>query len=110
MTNTTTAEPQEWSMNASRGFVDWLANQHASLAMSTYQTGKLFLVGYNDNSQFSVYERTFERAMGLAGDGQTIYMATLYQLWRLENVLQAGEMLEGYDRHYIPQVANTTGT
>jgi len=108
-TNAAPAEPQPWSMNASREFVDWLANQQASLALSTYQTGKLFLVGYNDNGQFSVYDRTFERAMGLAGDGQTIYMATLYQLWRLENVLQPDEMLEGYDRHYVPQVANTTG-
>ena len=63
MTNAATAEAQQWSMNASRGFVEWLANQQASLALSTYQTGKLFLVGYNDNGQFSVYERNFERAM-----------------------------------------------
>jgi uncharacterized protein (TIGR03032 family) len=96
-------------MTASRGFVDWLANQNVSLAFSTYQTGKLFLVGHNDHGQLSGYERTFERAMGLAGDGQSIYMATLYQLWRLENVLQSGESLEGYDRHYVPQVGHTTG-
>lgn len=96
-------------MTASRGFVDWLARQQVSLAFSTYQTGKLFLVGHNSDGRFSVYDRTFERAMGLAGDGQTIYMATLYQLWRLENVLQPEETLEGYDRHYVPQVGYTTG-
>ena len=36
-------------------------------------------------------------------------MATLYQLWRLENVLKPGETVEGFDRLYIPQVGNTTG-
>ncbi|MHB8953756.1 MAG: TIGR03032 family protein [Pirellulaceae bacterium] len=99
----------QWSMTASRGFVDWLDGQEVSLAISTYQTGKLFLVGRGDERRFSVYERTFERAMGLAGNGQTIYMATLFQLWRLENMLQPDEILEGNDRYYVPQVGQTTG-
>lgn len=99
-------------MTASRGFVDWLVSQNVSLAFSTYQTGKLFLVGHNADGRFSVYERTFERAMGLAttrSAGQTLYMASLFQLWRLENVLQPGELLDGYDRYYVPQVGHTTG-
>ncbi len=100
-------------MTASRGFVDWLVSQNVSLAFSTYQTGKLFLIGHNPQGQFSVFERTFERAMGLAGglprDGQTIHMATLYQIWRIENVLAEGEAVEGYDRYYVPQVGHTTG-
>jgi len=96
-------------VTASRGFVDWLTSQSVSLAFTTYQTGKLFLIGHNDAGQFSVFERTFERAMGLAGDGQTIHMASLYQLWRIENVLQPGETVEDYDRYYVPQVGHTTG-
>lgn len=47
--------------------------------------------------------------MGLWGDGQTLYMSTLYQLWRFENVLGAGEASDGYDRVYVPRVAWTTG-
>lgn len=97
------------TITASRGFIDWLADRKISLAFSTYQTGKLFVVGSSGGERFSVYERDFERAMGLAGDGQTIYMATRFQLWRLENVLQPEETLEGYDRLYVPQVGNTTG-
>ena len=96
-------------ISASRGLVDWLASRDVSLAVSTYQTGKLFLIGRNENGQFSVFERTFERAMGLAGNDQTIYMATLYQLWRLENVLQPGDTTDGFDRSYVPQVGYTTG-
>ncbi len=109
----TTPNPPSQSPNpvisASRGFVDWLGSQNASLAVSTYQTGKLFLIGRNQGGQFSVFERTFERAMGLAGNAQSIYMATLFQIWRLENVLQPGETADGYDRSYVPQVGFTTG-
>ena len=105
----TSTDAPQWSMTTSRGFVDWLAAQDVSLAISTYQTGKLFLVGRSDEGRLSVYERTFERGMGLAGDDQTIYMATLFQLWRLENMLQPDETLDGYDRYYVPQVGQTTG-
>ena len=96
-------------ISASRGFVDWLGSQNCALAVSTYQTGKLFLVGRNPNGQFSIFERTFERAMGLAGDGQSLYMAALFQIWRMENVLESGMTTEGYDRSYVPQVGFTTG-
>ena len=98
-----------WSISASRGFVDWLKSQKSSLAISTYQTGKLFLVGHNDDDRYSIYERTFERAMGLAGDGQTIYMASLFQIWRLKNVLEPAQEVEGYDRYYFPLAGQTTG-
>jgi len=105
-----TASPNTVSpITASRGFVDWLTSQNISLAISTYQTGKLFLIGQRSDSRFSVYERNFERAMGLAGDGQTMFLATSFQLWRLENVLQPTETIEGYDRLYVPQVGYTTG-
>ncbi len=102
-------QASSFPMTASRGFVDWLISQDVSLAISTYQTGKLFLIGHNDDGRFSVFERTFERAMGLAGNDQTIYMATLFQIWRLENVLSSGNRSAGYDRSYVPQVGFTTG-
>lgn len=102
-------EPREFPFTASRGVAAWLVRHEVALAFSTYQSGKLFLVGHNEDGRISGFERTFERAMGLAGDDQTIYMATLYQLWRLENALQPGETVNGYDRLYIPQVGYTTG-
>ena len=36
-------------------------------------------------------------------------MTSLYQLWRFENVLAAGELADGYDRLYVPQVGYVTG-
>jgi len=36
-------------------------------------------------------------------------MSSLYQMWRFENVLEPGQLANGYDRLYVPQVAYTTG-
>jgi uncharacterized protein (TIGR03032 family) len=87
----------------------WLAEQQVSLAFTTYQTGKLFLLGRNAEGRLAVSERTFNRAMGLWADGQTLWLSTLYQLWRFENLLRPGELYQGHDRLYVPKVANTTG-
>ena len=104
--------PVPLEINASRQFTSWLHEQGLSLAFSTYQTGKLFFIGLKPDGRLSVFERTFERCMGLAAshDGTTLWMSSLYQLWRFENALPAGERAPGgYDRLYLPQLAFTTG-
>lgn len=93
----------------SRGLPDWLAAQRTSLAFSTYQTGKLFLIGTSADQRLSVFERTFDRAMGLCGDGQSLLLATKYQLWRFHNALKPGQLYQERDRLYVPRVAYTTG-
>jgi uncharacterized protein (TIGR03032 family) len=93
----------------SRQFPNWLAEQNLSLAFTTYQTGKLFLVGLQPNGRLSIFERSFNRAMGLWASPQTLYLSTLFQLWRFDNALEPGQAYQGYDRLYVPQVAWTTG-
>ena len=70
---------------------------------------KLFLLGCGLENRLAVFERTFNRAMGLWADGQTLWLSTLYQLWRLENLLRPGELYQGHDRLYVPKVGYTTG-
>jgi len=103
------AAAPRFELLSSRQFPQWLAEQRVSLAFTTYQAGKLFLIGLNPEGRLSIFERTFNRSMGLAGDGQTLWMSTLYQLWRLENTLLPGQLAEGYDCFYIPRTAYTTG-
>ena len=43
---------------ASRQFTSWLDEQKLSLAFTTYQSGKLFLIGIKENGRLSVFERT----------------------------------------------------
>jgi uncharacterized protein (TIGR03032 family) len=57
----------------------------------------------------AVFERTFNRCMGLYGDGQTLWLSSLYQLWRFENALGPGEIYHGADRLYVPRLGYTTG-
>jgi uncharacterized protein (TIGR03032 family) len=102
------AKPQ-LELTASRQFSSWLREQQLSLAFTTYQSGKLFLIGMRENGRLSVFERTFNRSMGLWGDAQTLYLTTLYQLWRFENTLDDGQRHDGYDRLYVPRLAWTTG-
>lgn len=96
-------------INCSRQFTEWLAEKRISLAFTTYQSGKLFLIGLKPDGHLSVHERSFSRCMGLWASNQTLWMSSLYQLWRFENALGPGEQHQGYDRLYVPQVGYTTG-
>src|SRR5262245_21539469 len=103
----TTADEPWLEDVGSRHFPPWLAEQRVSLAFTTHQTGKLFLVGRQDSDRISVFERTFNRCMGLWADGQTLWMSSLYQLWRFENALRPGHTHDGHDRLYVPRVGYT---
>lgn len=96
-------------INSSRQFNAWLAERDISLAFTTYQAGKLFLIGLQSTGQLSVFERTFERCMGLCINSSSLYMSSLYQLWRFENILLPGQVHNGYDCLYVPQVGYITG-
>lgn len=65
--------------------------QRLSLAFSTDESGKLFLIGTKpvERLSVSIFKRTFERCMGLcaAPDAQTLWMSSLSLLWRFENAL-----------------------
>lgn len=96
-------------IESSRDFGAWLAQHDVSLAFTTYQVGKLFLVGRLPTGQLSVFERTFNRCMGLWANDQTLWMSSLYQLWRFENALGPHDTHAGHDRLYVPRQGFTTG-
>ena len=104
-----TADDLHYEITTSRQFLSWLREEQLSLALSTYQIGKLMLLGLKPQGDLSVFERTFGRSMGLAATDNGFYLASLYQIWRLENQVPAGTLYEGYDRVYVPQVGYTTG-
>ena len=104
------ASNEPWiEITSSRDFPAFLAEQQISLAFTTYQAGKLFLLGRHPAGRLAVFERTFDRCMGLWADGQTLWMSSRCQLWRFENALRPGEMYQGHDRLYVPRAGYTTG-
>lgn len=96
-------------IDLSRQFTAWLAEQNLSIAFTTYQVGKLCLIGLNANRELSVSERSFNRCMGLCTTANGFYMSSLYQIWQFENMLESGQQQSGYDRLYVPQLGYTTG-
>lgn len=96
--------------SCSRTLANWLLVNQVSLAISSYQTGRVYLVGVDPQGRVSFFERIFERAMGLVGNAQRIYLGGLYQLWRFENVLRSNEIIHGqFDKCYVPRNAQTIG-
>lgn len=103
------AEQPKFELNVSRQFPDWLAEEKVSILFTTYQAGKLFLIGTQKDRRLSIFERTFARCMGLWANKQTIYMSTLYEVWRFENALLPGQTFQDYDAVYVPQMCHVTG-
>ena len=103
------AESGRFQVMASPGFAGWLKAHRVSLALTTYQTGRLMMFGVGEDDKLAFAARSFGRAVGLAGDAQTLWMSTLYQLWRLENVLGEGQARAAYDRLYAPRLSHVTG-
>jgi len=96
-------------ISTSRQFRAWLAERKLSLALTTYQTGKLVLIGLAPDDRLSMFARTLNRTMGMVAVDQTLWVSSLYQLWRFENVLAEKETHEEHDRLFVPQLAYTTG-
>ncbi len=102
----------------SRQFTSWLASIGSSLAFTTYQAGKLFVLGVQPDGTLGVFERTLERCMGLATSGSSLYVSSLYQIWRFENVMEPGKKKNrgkkgkqqgDFDACYTPQMSYVTG-
>ena len=103
---------EKFALTSSRGFPQWLAATGASLAFTTYQAGKLFLIGVRPDGRLSVFERTFPRCMGLAvsADGRSLALATQTGVQRFDNVVPRGQATaDGHDALYAPHAGWTTG-
>lgn len=107
------AVPEEkFALTSSRHFAAWLASAGGAIAFTTYQAGKLFLLGLRPDGRLSIFERSFPRCMGLAvGEGgRSLALATEYQVQRFDNVLPPGELdAGGFDAVYAPHAAWVTG-
>ena len=104
-------EEVQFEFQSTRKATSWLAENNLSFAFTTYQSGKLFLIGLQNSGEISVFERTFNRCMGLYAtpDSMSLYMSSLYQVYRFEQAFDQGQAYEDYDRLYIPQLSYFTG-
>lgn len=107
------ALPAAIRCDADTGFSYWLAQSGGALACTTYQAGKLLLIGWNGR-QVSLLPRTFQKAMGLDAAGGRLALATRHEvLWFADAPLLAPDYFPDqphrYDALYLPRAAYFTG-
>jgi len=95
---------------SSPGFHAWLAAQDVSLALTTYQAGRLFLLGRKPDGGLRAHERMIEHCQGLWTDGTTLWTSSKSILWRFANDLAPGTRTAGgADRRFVPREGRVTG-
>ncbi|HTU13375.1 MAG TPA: TIGR03032 family protein [Allosphingosinicella sp.] len=102
--------PREALLYGSPGLSDWLGAQNASIAFTTYQAGRLFMIGRRPNGTMRAHERMIDHCQGLWTDGQGLWTSAKSVLWRFRNALPPGERGEsGADRMFVPREGRVTG-
>jgi uncharacterized protein (TIGR03032 family) len=108
-----TAKPAEEKVtySISPGFSRFLGAQKIGLAISSYQSGKFYLLGQNVNGGLLVDERFFRKAMGICvPDKDTILLATLFQILKFKSVLEPDQQVNNvFDACYVPREIFVTG-
>lgn len=105
-----TPAPEETKIGASRGLTSWLTKNKTSFAITSYQSGRLFLVGTMPDGTVSVHQQAFSRAMGVCWDRGGLWLASRVQIWRLENILPKGMVAQGrFDLSLMPRQTFITG-
>ncbi|MEM7267716.1 MAG: TIGR03032 family protein [Pseudomonadota bacterium] len=104
------ATNQSVTYSMSGGLVPWLANNNTALALSSYQSGKFYLIGRNPRGGLLVDERLFQHAMGIAVDGKRIHLATQNSLIEMASVLEGDQRANDlYDGCFVPRRINVIG-
>lgn len=94
----------------SGGFVALLNTLDVSVAVTSYQSGRLYLLGRNPTGGLMVNEQFFHKAMGLHYAGEVLYMATLANIYRMPNILRKDQVMDKlFSDCFVPRTAHLTG-
>jgi uncharacterized protein (TIGR03032 family) len=96
----------------SRDLAPLLIRLNVSLVVSTYQAGKLVVIGVDPQGTLSLSFHNFERAMGVAVRPDRLAVGTLAQIWFLRSAPDIAPRLapEGrYDACFLARSSHMTG-
>lgn len=94
----------------SPGFVRLLSRLDMSLAFTSYQSSKLYLLGRSLKGGLMVNEQRFEKLMGLHFAGGALYAVGKASIYRMENVLRPKQVMEHtFTDCFIPRTTYLTG-
>lgn len=94
----------------SPGLVGRLSDLKISLAISSYQAGRLYLLGRNPTGGLMINEQHFRRAMGMHYDDGVLHLAAGANIYRLVNVLRANQTMDGrFTDCFVPRTSHLIG-
>lgn len=82
-----------------------------SLAVSTYQAGKVILIRH-DNGAINTHFRAFRKPMGIAADAQRLTIGGVNTVWYYRNVAAVAPQIAPVGKHdaaYLPRQIHVTG-
>ena len=88
-----------------QSFIEWLAHSGGSLAVSTYQAGKMLMMGW-DGRQMALLMRNYDKPMGFDTQDNRLVLATRNNvIVHANDPLLAYDYLEAdrYDALYLPR-------
>ena len=92
-------------------FAELLEQLGISIAVTTYQAGKLVLLRA-ENGVVNTHFRGFSKPMGLAFDGDRLAIGTSVEIWEFHNAPAVARRLEPAHKHdvcFLPRGSHTTG-
>lgn len=101
-------DPAETSISITPGMAGWMLANQVSLAFTSYQTGQFILAGVGPDGRLSFNEQNYARATGLCVSDGALHVASMFQIWRLENMLKPGQFAHNaFDAVFVPRAART---
>lgn len=97
------SQTQKPTLNASPGLGAWLKEVGGSLAFTTYQSSRLFLLSAGEDGKTNALERIMGAAMGLAVDPKGLWVANQQQVWRFSNLGPQTIGKTDFDAVYMPR-------
>ncbi len=93
----------------SSGFSAWLSTTGGSLFFSTYQSGRIFLLGTHPDTGLYALDRAVGTAMGLTVDKDKLWVGTRDQIWRFSNT--GSGVINGQHSQavFMPRTCHLTG-
>jgi uncharacterized protein (TIGR03032 family) len=105
-------EGERLACSPDRGFVEWLSACGGTIAVSTYQAGKLLLIGWN-GQQPSLLPRHFDKPMGFDVLGDRMVLSTRNHITMFANDAILAHHYQHdkpgrYDALYLPRLSYHT--
>ncbi len=91
------------TLHASPKLGAWLREVNGSLAFTTYQTARLFMLSAGEGDQTNALERIMGAAMGLTVDERGMWVSNQQQAWRFSNVGPQTLDKTTFDAVYMPR-------